>query len=548
MTTSNTATLTLAPEKLQSPDTNGSSRILGRICLVDSNAPEHWRPLKEHLAETCASDDWVVSDLRLRPVRSSLADDVPLCGSNWLRDSYRAFQRLRHENHAVIVFDARGGMAYYSLLAKRQGLAFANTTLCVYAHDTSLRMRTESGQLLEKTDDLERDDLERKSASLADLFVASNVELAEWCADHHWPLPSIIAPTSLADFAAPAVLKSALAGWKPLSLPEKRSPLVSVCLTHYNRPYLLQQAIRSLMQQDYANFEVVLVDDGSTHPRVPQVLDFLEPRFRERGWKILREPNRYLGAARNRAATVAEGDYLLFMDDDNVAKPHEISTFVQAAQRTGADLLFCLFDRFEGRGAPTSTTPFHRHLFSGMKTPVGLLRNSFGDANSLIRRDRFWEIGGFTEDVGVAHEDWELFAKSALAGLRLELVPESLFWYRSQPKSMSDTVDPQQCLKRSLRPFQAITPTFLQPLLELAVSQAARVEALQAERRELRGRVKSLEKHARQLEFQLARRNLHLAQARYRLADRINEVLKRLPLVQPLIRRLLRDRTSTPSG
>jgi glycosyltransferase involved in cell wall biosynthesis len=71
---------------------------------------------------------------------------------------------------------------------------------------------------------------------------------------------------------------------------------------------------------------LIVVDDGSTDADVPAALDVLESdyHFQARGWKLLREPNRYLGGARNRGARDAAGKYVLFMDDDNTAKSHEV--------------------------------------------------------------------------------------------------------------------------------------------------------------------------------------------------------------------------------
>src|SRR5260370_18447 len=130
-------------------------------------------------------------------------------------------------------------------------------------------------------------------------------------------------------------------------------PLVSICLSHWNRPAYLQQALASIEAQDYKNLEVVLVDDGSTQPEAIALIDWLEPRFQARGWQLLRNAeNRYPGAARNRAANAARGEYLVFLDDDNCAKPQEVSTFVNVARKTGADILTCFLDTFSGAAAP----------------------------------------------------------------------------------------------------------------------------------------------------------------------------------------------------
>src|SRR5205807_8616085 len=127
-----------------------------------------------------------------------------------------------------------------------------------------------------------------------------------------------------------------------------------------------------------------------------------EPIFQERGWVVLRQENRYLGAARNQAARRAHGEFLLFMDDDNYAKPHEVSTLVRVAERTGADIVTAFMDMFEGNSPPQpGQRPCCRWLFAGTDMLAGIARNCFGDANALVRRTTFDRLGGFTEDHGV---------------------------------------------------------------------------------------------------------------------------------------------------
>lgn len=209
-------------------------------------------------------------------------------------------------------------------------------------------------------------------------------------------------------------------------------PLVSVCMSHWNRPDYLRQALASIEAQDYPHYEVVLIDDGSTTAEAHALLAELEPLFAARGWQLLRNSeNTYPGAARNRAARHARGDYILFMDDDNCAKPYAISTFVGVARRTEADIVTCCLDTFTGRAAPhAGLKPTQRWLFLGDDVATGAFRNNFGDTNGLWRREVFLGTGGFHEDWGVGHEDWELLAKAVLKGARLQVVPDPLAWYR----------------------------------------------------------------------------------------------------------------------
>lgn len=162
---------------------------------------------------------------------------------------------------------------------------------------------------------------------------------------------------------------------------------------------------------------------------------------------------------------------MLFMDDDNYAKPHEISTFVRAAQSSGADVLTCWMDVFESKTAPRmAQRPTVRWLPIGGAVSAGLYKNCFGDANALVRRSAFLEAGGFTEDYGVGHEDWEFFAKMSLGGYKVSVVPEALFWYRRLGSSMLTETATYQNLMRGLRPYMNAAPRSLKPALLLALS------------------------------------------------------------------------------
>ncbi len=251
-----------------------------------------------------------------------------------------------------------------------------------------------------------------------------------------------------------------------------RWPKVSLCLTTFNRPSLLRQAVASIQSSTYPNLEVVLVDDGSTEPEALAVLEELNPAFDRRGWRIVRQENRYLGAARNTAARHAAGDYFLFMDDDNWAEPGEISTLVKAALRTGADIITCGNNLFEGAEAPKiHAGADNRSLPLGGAAAVGAFENCFGDANALVRRSCFESLGGFTEDYGVTHEDWEFHARAVLQGFKLTVVPEFLFWYRVNPDSMLQTTNQYRNHLRSIRPYLEAVPRALQPLVLFAQGQ-----------------------------------------------------------------------------
>jgi glycosyltransferase involved in cell wall biosynthesis len=396
--------------------------------------------------------------------------------------SWLSYQWLKKQGFDVIHFPVSGGLAYYSLLAKRQGLAFENSLLCVHLERFSSQRREENGNFLDKVDEALVDFLEQKSVELADACFSEGEEALTWGELNGWRFP---------DSTFRNIGRQRWLSWhrtgktaqgqsknhsRPAALPGTQ-PLVSLCLIHHNRPRLLKQALASIQAQDYPNLEVVLVDDGSTDSEALAYLDKLEPEFALKNWQLVRQENLYLGAARNNAARHARGEYLLFMDDDNYAKPAEVSTLVSVAQRTGADVLTCQLDQFEGDDPPVSNQqPSGSYLFLG-DAPLALAinRNFYGDANSFFRASSFWSIGGFTDDFGIGHEDWEVLGRASRNSLKLETVPEALVWYRTGSPSRSATATATaataslKSYMRSLRPFTENLSPELVELLKLTL-------------------------------------------------------------------------------
>ena len=285
---------------------------------------------------------------------------------------------------------------------------------------------------------------------------------------------------------------------EPRRRPQQRSPRpaprVSVCMTHFNRPRELAQAVDSVRALEYPDFELVLVDDGSDDPQALAQLEALAPEFGARDWQLVYQENRYLGAARNAAARRATGEYLLFMDDDNLAKPHELDVFVRVALRTGADILTCFVDSFTGDSPWAEGAQVMRDTPVGDCLASGIVKNVFGDANALIRRSTFEALGGFSEDYASGTQDYELFLKAVVEGHRLLVVPEALFWYRRGHERMSADADVME--RGRLRAFRSVTAGVdgrLHLPLRLAQGSAMELTRLRARHQRLVEQVRALE-------------------------------------------------------
>ncbi|BGP48791.1 hypothetical protein JCM10450v2_004667 [Rhodotorula kratochvilovae] len=295
-----------------------------------------------------------------------------------------------------------------------------------------------------------RDTLERlEAAPWTPVRAAPETQTAasDWVAFHHW---LVSRPPPAEEGASTALAASG----------RRAEPLVSICITHYERPHLLPQLLNSLLQQTYTSFEVILVDDGSSSPETLAALSSLRTSHIHNAtllagrpsWTLRQIPNSYLGEARNVAASLASGRWLLFLDDDDVLKPHALATLVAVAARTNSRALSTWLDEFATDVDPLAPRPAgvelpHRrtYWFLGQELSAGLLSNSYGSGNIFVARATFDRIGGFSTYREVGAEDWEFYTRLALTdGEKHLVVPEELIFVRSDPAraSMKWTMDP----------------------------------------------------------------------------------------------------------
>ena len=216
------------------------------------------------------------------------------------------------------------------------------------------------------------------------------------------------------------------------------TPLVTVCIVHHEQPSLVRMAVDSVLAQDYPAIEAVLVDDGSQSTEALETVDTLEVEFGERGWRVVRQDNRYLGAARNAAAAAATGEWLLFLDDDNVLFPDAVSRLMRAARFSGADCVPAANMRFHGDDNPRTDsqcrgTPIR---FLGAAVAWSRFRNVVGNSCALVCREAFEAVGGFTEEYRVGADNLSFYNCLLRAGRRVEPMPDPAYYYRLGKSTM----------------------------------------------------------------------------------------------------------------
>ena len=248
-----------------------------------------------------------------------------------------------------------------------------------------------------------------------------------------------------------------------------RPPEITVVVTHYERPHLVTQALRALALQSDPDFDVLLIDDGSSSEAALEFLTSLESGFEDLRLRVIRQSNKYLGAARNEALRHIETPYVIFIDDDDVPFPNFVEVFRRAALSSDADIVTCQMQFFyDSQAEPKlSDLPIGTRLgYSGGPLALATMSNCYGPSTAIFKKRVVPDLGGFHEVSQVGYEDWHLYLRAAFAGRTIFSLPLPLFWYRIAPDSMVRSTSAYQNMRIISEAFKAQVPAQLHPLLD----------------------------------------------------------------------------------
>ena len=229
--------------------------------------------------------------------------------------------------------------------------------------------------------------------------------------------------------------------------------LVSIVIPNYNYAAFVSQALDSVLKQTYNNWECIVVDDGSRDNSVEIVNEYVlkDPRI-----KVVRKTNGGLPSTRNEGIKVSNGEYIAFLDSDDLWTEKKIEHQVNEVMRTGAEIVFSDCEHFSELGKVSED------IFDGRELDIYdfLAGNPIPGCSSsiMVRKELFYKVGFFDNDMR-SSEDLDMLFRFCLEGYKFSGIPKIDVRIRKHGNSMQANylkmyVNKMYCFDKSLRALQ----------------------------------------------------------------------------------------------
>lgn len=203
-------------------------------------------------------------------------------------------------------------------------------------------------------------------------------------------------------------------------------PKVSIIIPTHNREKFIDETIQSVLDQTYKDFEIIVVDDGSTDG-TKQKLEKFNSKI-----KLIEQSNLERAQARNNGVKNSNGVYIAFLDSDDLWLNNKLEKQI-ALLDTNKDLVLTYGQslRINEQGQRTKPVKRQKEGYSGNIFEKLLLRNLVVSATPIIRRETFEKTTGFDSKY-IPYEDWEFWLRLSLLG-KFHFINEPLAYYRIHP-------------------------------------------------------------------------------------------------------------------
>jgi len=211
----------------------------------------------------------------------------------------------------------------------------------------------------------------------------------------------------------------------------------------YNAESFIAQAINSVIAQSYCDWELIIVDDGSTDATAKIVKDI---QLLNKKIKYVYQKNKGLGFARNRGLETATGHWIAFLDSDDIWMPNKLEVQLNASQKNDADVIFSCGFYLNNKTQHLSPYNTWIGLFKGDELyPMLLRHNNIPVLSVIMKRSLVEKIGAQdTAKLTFGNEDWDYWLRASKNSAIFVGLKEKLFKYRVHEHSMSQKAAPMR--------------------------------------------------------------------------------------------------------
>jgi glycosyltransferase involved in cell wall biosynthesis len=218
------------------------------------------------------------------------------------------------------------------------------------------------------------------------------------------------------------------------------APEITAVITTHGRAESVLEALASVQAEAHKDLEIVIVDDGGAFAAPPGVGDSV---------RVVHGSSLGIARARNLDLAIARGEFVTYLDDDDVALPNRISSLLSAARRHQASLCFGMTRRVvDGAGGPLQDVPTHQ-ISSGEVGFCDLLTCNPHVNSVLVRAETLRSVGGF--DASVDHfDDWAAWLRIADRNAVIRRTTETVAEWRVHASGLSGRVLQSGAMKRRI--------------------------------------------------------------------------------------------------
>ena len=234
------------------------------------------------------------------------------------------------------------------------------------------------------------------------------------------------------------------------------APRISVVVPFYNNEDLLGDCLQSIAAQTFTDLEVIMVDDGSSDGSVAiaQARVAADPRF-----ILVQVPNGGPGYARNRGIERVTGEFLAFVDADDMLPSHAFSRMLHTLENSGSDFVSGNVERIGPAGITQSA--LHSRAIKGRKIGTHISRTPrlFFDVsvwNKLFRKS-FWDASGLSFPEGVLWEDLQAMTKAHVLARAVDVIPDPIYYWRERGKGQLSITQSRTDIKNFRDRITALT-------------------------------------------------------------------------------------------